>query len=307
MTMRKLILSITALALMFNIHATSAIGDDKPALDTAAIEAASGLKGSFNKDENVFKVSKPRTDVAISVADWKIPAFMGLTSWAAFTTTHDGMTMTMGDTVLLEDEVNPAMSVALENGLDVTALHNHFFFDTPKVYFMHIGGTGEAGMLAAGVKKIYDKVAEIRTARAEPQHAFAGEIGNPSKIAPEPLQKVLGVKGQAKDGMFKAAYGRTSSMHDTPVGNEMGINTWAAFAGTDDKAIVDGDFAMTENELQTVLKAMRHQGLNVVAIHQHMSMEQPRILFLHYWGLGKAEELAKSLKSVLQAQSKAPK
>lgn len=282
--------------------------DNTAPLDTAAIEAATGLKGTLNKEENVFKISKPRTDVPIRVADWKMSPFMGLTSWAAFTPAHDGVVMMMGDTVLFEDEVNPAMSVALENGLEVTALHNHFFFDKPKIYFMHIGGTGEARMLAARVKKIYDKIAEIRKDHTDPQDTFAdGEIGSPNRISPDPLQKVLGVKGQAKDGMFKAVFGRTSSMHDTPVGNEMGVNTWAAFAGTDDQAVVDGDFAMTESELQTVLKEMRHEGINVVAIHQHMSMEQPRILFLHYWKSGKAEELAKSVERVLRAQSTAPK
>jgi hypothetical protein len=107
--------------------------------------------------------------------------------------------------------------------------------------------------------------------------------------------------------MFKIVIGRTAAMHDTSVGNEMGVNTWAAFAGTDAQAVVDGDVAMTESELQTVLKAMRHNGINIVAIHQHMSMEQPRILFLHYWGLGKAGELARSLQTVLQAQSTAAK
>lgn len=121
------------------------------------------------------------------------------------------------------------------------------------------------------------------------------------------MEEILGYHGQAKDGMFKVVIGRTAAMHDTSIGNEMGVNTWAAFAGTDDQAVVDGDFAMTESELQTVLKVMRHQGINVVAIHQHMSMEQPRILFLHYWGLGKAEGLAQSLKSVLQTQSTASK
>ena len=108
------------------------------AMDTAVIEEATGLKGTFSKEENVFKVSKPRSDIKIAVDDWTMPPFMGLTSWAAFTPAHDGQTMMMGDTVLFEDEVNPAMSAALDNGLEVTALHNHFFFDEPKVYFMHI-------------------------------------------------------------------------------------------------------------------------------------------------------------------------
>ena len=141
-------------------------------LDTAQIEQIVGLKGTFNKEENVFKVSKPRSDVAIKVDDWTMPPFMGLTSWAAFTPAHAGETMLMGDTVLFEDEVNPAMSAALDAGLEVTALHNHFFFDEPKVYFMHIGGMGDAKTLAAGVKAIYSKIDEVRASLPQPQKMF---------------------------------------------------------------------------------------------------------------------------------------
>ena len=291
-------------ALGCSVLLTSAALAQSPALDTAKIEQVTGLKGAFNKDENVFKVSKPRGDVTIKVDGWPMPPFMGLTSWAAFTPAHDGQTMMMGDTVVFEDEVNPAMSTALDNGLEVTALHNHFFFDEPKVYFMHIGGMGDAGTLAGGVRKTYDKIAEIRAIQPEPQKLFAGsKIGATNSISPGPLEAALATKGQAKDGMFKVVIGRTSSMHGVPAAKEMGVNTWAAFAGSDEQAVVDGDFAMTENELHGVLKAMRKQGINIVAIHQHMANEEPRILFLHYWATGKAVDLAQSLKRVLDAQA----
>ena len=105
--------------------------------------------------------------------------------------------------------------------------------------------------------------------------------------------------------MFKATFGRTAKMHSgEQVGKDMGVNTWAAFAGTDDKAVVDGDFAVLEDELQPVLKSLRAAGVNIVAIHSHMTHENPRILFLHYWGKGKAAELARAVKSALDAQSK---
>jgi Domain of Unknown Function (DUF1259) len=271
-------------------------------LDTAAIEQATGLKGQLIAEENVFKVGKPRTDIKINVDSWTMPPFMGLGSWAAFTPGHGGV-MLMGDTVLFEDEVNPVMSAALEAGLDVTALHNHFFFDEPKVYFMHIGGTGEAKTLAAGVKKVYDKIAEVRAANPTPQKAFAGTIALPSSITATRLEAALGVKGQSSQGMFKVVIGRPAMMHGVKVGKEMGINTWAAFAGSDEAAVVDGDFAMLDNELQPVLREMRKEGINIVAIHQHMSHEQPRYFFLHYWGKGKAADLARSLKRVLDAQA----
>jgi hypothetical protein len=272
-------------------------------LDTARIEQITDLKGTYSKQEDVFKISKPRSDVKVQVDGWTMPPFMGLTSYAAFKPAHGSQVMMMGDTVLFEDEVNPAMSAALDAGLEVTALHNHFFFDQPKVYFMHIGGHGDAAKLAEGVKKVYDRIAEVRSAHADPESAFPGQIGNPSSISPAPLEAVFGAKGQANNGMFKVVVGRTASMYGVTVGKEMGVNTWAAFAGTDDEAVVDGDFAMRESELQTVLKSMRASGINIVAIHQHMTDETPRILFLHYWGKGKAVDLAKGVKAALNAQS----
>src|SRR5262245_22995936 len=273
-------------------------------LDTAAIEQATGLKGQLIPEESVFKVSKPRTDVKVQVDQWTMPPFMGLGSWAAFTPDHEAsQALMMGDTVLFEDEVNPAMSAALEAGLEVTALHNHFFFDEPKVYFMHLGGHGDAKALAEGVKKVYDKIAEVRVTNPIPGKFFPGSIASPSSITAAPLEAALGIKGQVNQGMFKAVIGRSAIMHGLPVGKEMGINTWAAFAGSDDAAFVDGDFAMLENELQPVLRAMRAEGINVVAIHQHMSHEQPRYFFLHYWGKGKAADLAQSIRRVLNAQA----
>ena len=275
-----------------------------PTFDTAAVEQATGLKGTMIAKENVFKVSKPRTDVKIEVDQWTMPPFMGLTSWAAFTPAHDGThAMLMGDTVVFEDEVNPAMSAAFEAGLEVTALHNHFFFDQPKVYFMHIGGTGDVSKLAAGVKKVYDKIAEVRAANPTPARSFPGTIATASTVSAAPLETALGLKGQSSQGMFKIVIGRPATMHRVAVGKEMGVNTWAAFAGSDAAAVIDGDFAMLESELQPVLRAMRKEGINIVAIHQHMSHERPRYLFLHYWGKGKALDLAQSLKRVLDAQA----
>jgi hypothetical protein len=270
-------------------------------LDTAAIEEATGLKGQLIPEENVFKVTKSRTDVKIAVDQWTMPPFMGLGSWAAFTPAHGGAVM-MGDTVVFEDEVSPALSAALEAGLEVTALHNHFFFDEPRVFFMHIGGHGDVKAVAAGLKKVYDKIAEIRAANPTPAKSFPGSIASPNSITAAPLEAALGIKGQANQGMFKIV-GRSATMHGIAIGKEMGINTWAALAGSDEAAFVDGDFAMLENELQPVLHAMRREGINIVAIHQHMSHEQPRYLFLHYWGKGKAVDLARSLKRVLEAQA----
>jgi Domain of Unknown Function (DUF1259) len=271
------------------------------ALDTAKIESATGLKGTFNEAEGVFKVTVPRNDVKISVDGWQMPPFMGLTSWAAFLPGKKEEAMVMGDLVLFQDEVNPVMSAALDAGLSVTALHNHFFYDDPKVYFMHIGGEGSVEKLGTAVKAALDKTKDIRAASPTPGKMFGqGFAPGGNSITAAPLEAALGSKATAKDGMAKFVFGRVSKMPcGCEVGNEMGVNTWAAFAGTDDNAVVDGDFCMLETELQTALKTLREEGINIVAIHNHMVMEEPRYLFLHYWGKGKAVDLAKAVKNAL--------
>jgi rhodanese-related sulfurtransferase len=275
-------------------------------LDTNAIQTITGLSGKMNAEEGVFKVSSPRNDVKVSVDKWQMPPFMGLTSWAAFKAGMKEQSMVMGDLVLFQDEVNPVMSAALENGLQVTALHNHFFYDNPKVYFMHIGGEGKTETLAQGVKAALAKVKEVRSQNPPPSDSFAGQIPSPSSITAEALQKIFGTKGDVKDGMAKFVFGRAAKMPcGCDVGKEMGVNTWAAFAGSDDNAVVDGDFVCREEELQATLKSVRKAGINVVAIHHHMAQEQPRYIFFHYWGRGKAADLANAVKIARGEQTKA--
>jgi hypothetical protein len=269
------------------------------ALDTAKIDQITGLKGKLNEKEHVYKVTFPRDDVKVVVDGWTMPPFLGLGTWAAFIESKDGA-MVMGDTVLFEDEVNPVMSVALDNGLNVTALHNHFFFDHPKVYFMHIEGEGAVDKMAVAVRKLYDKIKEIRAARPLPKDSFgAKSLPKKNSISPRPLNEIFGMSGEVNNGMIKFTIGRPAEMHGANIDKDMGVNTWVAFAGIDDDAVVDGDFAVSEDELQPCLKALRVAGINIVAIHSHMTHEQPRILFFHYWGRGPAKELAQAVKGAL--------
>src|SRR5438270_1423669 len=267
-------------------------------LDTARIDELTGLKGKLNEKEGVYKITFPRSDVKVIVDGWTMPPFMGLGTWAAFTKGEHSEAMVMGDTVLFEDEVNAAMSAALDNGLNVTALHNHFFFDHPKVYFMHIEGEGEVDKLAGAVRKVYDAAKQIRAANPQPKDSFgAARLPKKNSITAAPLNEIFGAQGELKDGMVKFTFGRPATMHGVKIDNTMGVNTWAAFAGSDDDAVVDGDFAVTEDELQAVLKSLVKQKIYIVAIHQHMTHEQPRIMFFHYWGRGRAKDLAEAIKS----------
>lgn len=268
-------------------------------LNAGKIERLTKAKGEFNEKEGVFKVSVPRTDLKVIVAGVKITPPMGLTSWAAFKKAGTG-TIVMGDMTLLEDQVNRAMSVALENGLEVTALHNHFFWDSPKVMFMHIGGRGDEEKLASAVGKVFAEIQETRGGKGEVPKADLDP--RKSSLDPKKIEAILSVKGQSANGVYKITIGRTIKMGDTEVGIAMGINTWAAFVGSDGKAVVDGDFVMLEGELQSVLKTLRGAGINVVAIHNHVEMESPRVVFLHYWGIGSTTDLAKGLKAALGVQ-----
>ncbi|HEV2045602.1 MAG TPA: DUF1259 domain-containing protein [Chthoniobacterales bacterium] len=272
------------------------------ALDTAKIDQITGLKGKLNEKEAVYKVTSPRNDIKVVVDGWTMPPFMGLGTWAAFTQGSHTEAMVMGDTVLFEDEVNPAISAALDNGLSVTALHNHFFFDHPKVYFMHIEGQGTVEQLASAVRKVYDKIKEVRATSPQPKDSFGSKsLPEKNSISAEPLNKVFGMSSEASNGMVKFTIGHPATMHGVKIDNAMGVNTWMAFAGSDDNAIVDGDFAVTEDELQSALKAIRVGGINIVAIHSHMTHENPRILFFHYWGKGPAKKLAEAIQGALLA------
>jgi hypothetical protein len=265
-------------------------------LNTARIEELTGATGTMDAKEGVFKVSVPRNDLSVTTAGVRMTPPLGLTSWAAFTRGGDH-TMVMGDTVMLEDQVNAVMSVALENGLEVTALHNHFFWDSPKVMFMHIGGRGDEASLASAVGKVFAKIKETSGGKGEIPRADIDPAR--STLDPARIETVFGIKGQLAAGVYKLTVGRTVTMHGHKMGNAMGVNTWAAFAGSDDVAVVDGDFAVLETELQDVLKALRAGGIHIVALHQHMTLEQPRMMFLHYWGIGATTDLARTLKTAL--------
>ena len=271
-------------------------------IDPGAVEKATGIKPEVA--DGVAKVSYPRSDVKVEVDGWAMPPFMGLTSWAAFTPGKaPGVeAMVMGDLVLFQDEVSEAMSAALNAGIKVTALHNHFFFDKPHVYFMHIEGEGSVDALGKGVRAALDAMKAVRAKTPQPKEAFEGApIPAKSSIDAAKVEASVGHKGQSKDGMVKVVAGRsaTQAACGCSVGKAMGVNTWAAFAGSNESAVVDGDFAVTEDELQPVLKALREGGIHIVAIHHHMVGEQPRILFLHYWGRGSVDVLGTIIKKAL--------
>jgi hypothetical protein len=296
------------------LPAMRAAPESAAALDTAAIDAATGLKGTLAKDNtgaDVYKITQGRTDVPITVEGRKMEPFMGFTSWAAFQAGTSKPAMMAGDLVVFQDEVSPVMDAFFANGCTVTAIHNHFFFEEPKTFFMHFGGEGEAANLAKGFKAALDAIKSVRATNAGPAAKFDDvAVPTTNSITAAKLDAIFFEggkgKGTAQNGMYKATIGRTVKMScGCDVGNIMGINTWAGFCGTDDAAAVAGDFITFSGELQPVLHALRAAKINVVAIHSHMEGETPTSIFLHYWGKGSAESLARGIKSALDAQPKA--
>jgi hypothetical protein len=248
----------------------------------------------------VLKVNIPRNDLNVTVANVKTPTPFGFGGWVAMTKGDNGMDVVMGDLVLTQDEVNPVMSALLDNGIEVTALHNHFFWDEPRVFFMHVHGMGTAAALAT---KLKPALALIGKPAATPSPAAPPSLG----FDPAAIAKIVAHQGDTTGSVYKITVGRDDlAIRDmgAPINARMGLNTWAAFVGTDANAAVAGDVAMLASEVQPVLKALRRNGLQVVAIHQHMTTTQPTIYFLHYWGTGPTAKLAAGFKAALDQLGK---
>lgn len=274
-------------------------------LDTEAIEKAAGTIVTVQGE--VVRIGWSRNDVAVKVDGMRFPPAAGLGSWAAFKHTgKEQNAIVMGDTVVIQDEVDAAMDAAFSHGLKVTTLHNHFFYDEPKVYFMHIGGQGPAADLARAVKSIWDAIKEVRAADPKPAAEFPGGVPQPNgKIDVKRVKEITGIDPTRKSGgVVKISSGRTASMNGTGIGGSMGLTSWAAFTGSDTLAVMDGDFIMSAAEVQTVLKALRRANLHVVALHNHMIGEQPTYYFTHFWGKGSVSDLARCFMSALDAQEK---
>ena len=293
-------LSVAVFASVLALPARAAFAQDVPAPYKDVLTVL-GRSGDFKA--NVLKVNIPRNDLKVTVAGVATPTPFGFGGWIAMTKGSGGMEVMMGDLVLTQDQVNPVMSALLDNGLQVTALHNHFLWDEPHVFFMHVHGSGSAADLAKRVKPALDLITKAPGSTPAPAVAPAA----PADLDTAKIAQIVGQPGEQTGAVYKITVGRDDlklTEMGAPINARMGLNTWAAFVGTNDKAAIAGDVAMLASEVQPVLKALRKNGLDVVSIHQHMIGTQPMIYFLHYWGTGSADKLAAGFKAALDELGK---
>lgn len=293
------------LALIALSFAAATLPSAATALDPATIGKAAGVDAKAQPDGAV-KIGWSRSDVPVTVDGMRLSPAAGLGSWASFTAMGD-RAMVMGDTVVFQDEVDAAMDAAFAHGLTVSGLHNHFFYDQPKVYFMHLGGDGSPTQLAAGVKAVWDAVKAVRAAHAQPADGFGGAAPVPGKLNAASIATIIGRPAPVTDGVAKVTVARKGQMHGQAIGASMGLTTWAAFSGSDDLVSIDGDFIMRADEVRPVLQALRKAGIHIVALHNHMMGENPNYYFTHFWGKGKAADLARGFRAALDAQAASAK
>jgi hypothetical protein len=272
--------------------------------DYQSVLTTLGKQGDFK--DNVLRVNIPRNDLHVVIDGVATPTPFGFGGWLALTKGAGGMDVMMGDLVLTEDEVNPVMSALLTSGLDATALHNHFFFDSPRIFYMHVHGHGTASELAAKVKPAVALIgAHPPAASASPAgRAISGALDSAA------LARIVGYDGEQTGAVYKITIGRPDiplKEMGASINARMGLNTWAAFYGSDADAVVAGDVAMLDREVTPVLKALRANGIDVVAIHHHMTGTDPQVFFLHYWGKGPAQTLATAFRAALDQTGSRPK
>jgi hypothetical protein len=270
-------------------------------VDWKKVDEALGRTAAVSGD--VHRYGFPRSDLQVAIDGVTIRPAFALGGWVAFKPAHGGA-MIMGDLVLLETEINPVMSKLIENGVEITAIHNHVLRANPATFYMHVGGHGDAVKLATAIRTALQESKTPLTPPTPPATPPAIDLDTAQ------LEQIMGVKGQANGGVYQFAVPRRDPITEGgmqitppgPTGVAIAINFQPTGGG---KAAITGDFVLTAEEVQPVIKALRSNGIEVTAIHSHMLSEQPRLIFVHFWANDDALKLARGLRAALDKTASA--
>ena len=286
--------------ILFAAVMAAATGARAQDIDWQKVDEAFGRVAAVSAD--VHRYGFPRTDLAVTLDGVSIKPALALGGWVAFKPTH-GEVMLMGDLVLLETEINPVMAKLIENGVEITAVHNHLLRANPATFYMHVGGHGDPLKMAAA---IHAPLGESKTPLAAPAAAAPPAID----LDTAQLDQIIGVKGRAVGGVYQFGVPRRDPVAENgmpvapagPMGLATGINFQPTGGG---KAAITGDFVLAASEVNPVIKALRANGIEVTALHSHMLDEEPRLFFMHFWANDDAIKLAKGLRAALDEMANA--
>jgi hypothetical protein len=267
----------------------------------ASIDQTVGGHGAYISDDGVYKIVLPREEATIVYDYQTLSPNLGLNSWVAFKAAVNHQAIVTGQLLLLDDEVNAVISMAIDAGLDVTGLASSSVFDGPHLHTLDLSGIGTFRDLAAAFRKCLDEVHQARRAAIRPKSS-APDVPMVSSIDPVPLDAVLCVKGGMAEGAYQAVIGTRALLHGEQIGQEMGMSTWISVAGTDDRAVAHGELVASTEDLQKVIKALRAKKLSIVSIRNHTVGEQPQFVFVHFLGEGRAVELARAIRYAVDLQ-----
>ena len=266
-------------------------------IDWQKVDAAFGRKAATTAGD-VHRYGFPRTDLTVTLDGVTIKPALALGGWIAMKPAHGGA-MAMGDLVLLETEINPVMSKLIEGGLEITAVHNHVLRGNPATFYMHVGGHGDPVKLATAIREA------LSVSKTPLDPPTTGAVAATVDLDTAELDQIIGVKGQANGGVYQFAVPRRDPVVEggtqlSPAG-PTGVATAIGFQPTGGgKAAITGDFVLTADEVNPVVKALRASGIEVTAIHSHMLTEQPRLIFLHFWANDDALKLARGLRAAIE-------
>jgi len=274
---------------------------DAQAIDWQKVDDAFGRKAAVISGD-AHRYGFPRTDLSVTLDGVAIKPALALGGWVAFKAMNDDA-MVMGDVVLLEDEINPVMTTLIENGIEITAVHNHLLRANPATFYLHIGGMGDPVKMATAIRTA---LAQSKTPLTAPARTASPTI----ELDTAQLDQIIGAKGQANGGVYQFGVPRHDPATEkdaplTPPG-PLGMATGIGFQPTGGgKAAITGDFVLTADEVNPVIKALRANGIEITALHSHMLDERPRLFFMHFWANDDAIKLAHGLRAALDRMANA--